>query len=270
MTINDKLREALPFRSDNSGFFISRGKGRHPTRRIDSYELIFVVGGTLKMFEEKIKYELRPGDCLILFPDRLHGGGADYPRDLSFYWIHFQIRDTAFEKIFRKMPRHHSLSFPDKMTRWFRCFLNEQEGELAPLQGDMLMALMISEFQLIRSNKIEGQNILAEKALKQIKINFGIPEFSTSKIAGDLQCNPDYLGRIFKRAYGKSLTESLNSQRIRHAQNLLLDSAMSIKQIALSAGYNDLAYFRRRFSKESGMSPARYRKLYGKLRINTT
>ena len=42
----------------NAGRFISRGKGRHATRVIDSYELILVIAGTLRMFEEESEFAL--------------------------------------------------------------------------------------------------------------------------------------------------------------------------------------------------------------------
>ena len=47
------------FHFQSGGKFISRGKGRHVTRKISNMELIFVISGTLGMFEEE-HYEQSP------------------------------------------------------------------------------------------------------------------------------------------------------------------------------------------------------------------
>ena len=52
----------------NGGKFISRGSGRHTTRTLDSMELIYVIGGTLDMFEEDVEFHLKTGDFLYLYP----------------------------------------------------------------------------------------------------------------------------------------------------------------------------------------------------------
>ena len=73
----------------NGGRFISRGKGRHAVRTIDSNEIIFVIKGTLTMFEETRFFDLHAGDYLLLHRGRKHGGILDYPPGLSFFWLHF-------------------------------------------------------------------------------------------------------------------------------------------------------------------------------------
>ncbi|RYD62351.1 MAG: hypothetical protein EOP84_34670, partial [Verrucomicrobiaceae bacterium] len=74
-----------------AGTFVSRGLGRHPDRRIDSYELIFVRSGVLELWEEDRQYRVGPGECLLLWADRRHGGLTPYSPELSYYWIHFYM-----------------------------------------------------------------------------------------------------------------------------------------------------------------------------------
>jgi len=68
----------------NGGRFLSRGQGRHPTRRIDSDELIYVLKGELSMFEDDRSFRVTAGEWLILRRGRKHGGLAIYPRNLLF------------------------------------------------------------------------------------------------------------------------------------------------------------------------------------------
>ena len=45
-------------------------------------------------------------------------------------------------------------------------------------------------------------------------------DISTSVIARELDCNPDYLGRIYKRSYGSSIMDDLHELRIKLAKRL--------------------------------------------------
>ena len=73
----------------NGGRFISRGRGKHPIRRIDSDELIYVLHGKLEIFEDKQIFAVNAGEWLILKRGRRHGGLSDFGKDLSFFWVHF-------------------------------------------------------------------------------------------------------------------------------------------------------------------------------------
>jgi AraC-like DNA-binding protein len=64
----------------------------------------------------------------------------------------------------------------------------------------------------------------------------------------------------FKKAIGKSPGEYITLYRIAKAEELLLNSDMSITDIALSTGFNDANYFSRAFRKYKEDSPSAYRK----------
>ena len=86
-----ELSIALPIRVQNGGLFISRGVGRHPARKLSSWEIIFVEKGTLTIQEENTLFEVNAGESLLLWPKRRHVGVEDFPGDLKFYWLHFEV-----------------------------------------------------------------------------------------------------------------------------------------------------------------------------------
>jgi hypothetical protein len=90
-TLPLKLTVPLPLIACNAGLFVSRGKGAHVDRVIDSYELIYVRRGALAMQENAREFFLERGQTLLLWPGRRHKGIRPYPPDLSFYWIHFKL-----------------------------------------------------------------------------------------------------------------------------------------------------------------------------------
>ena len=109
---------------------------------------------------------------------------------------------------------------------------------------------------------------LAGRAHALIRTQFHTP-LSTVRLAHKLHSNPDYLGRIFRRHYGCTLTEALHQRRLKHARKLLLGSDHTVDAIALESGFSDVGYFRRVFKRSEGLTPYAFRKLYSKVHINT-
>ena len=58
---------------------------------------------------------------------------------------------------------------------------------------------------------------------------------------------------------GTSLTDYVNHYRIEHAQTLLANTDVPIKDIALRCGIGDIHYFTRLFKKISGVTPKAWR-----------
>lgn len=87
-------------------------------------------------------------------------------------------------------------------------------------------------------------------------------DLSAATLAEHAGLSPSYLGSVLKRVSGKTIPEFVNRQRLEIAKTLLFSGNKTIKEIAFDAGYQSPTYFIRRFSKEYGMSPDRYRNLY--------
>lgn len=65
--------------------------------------------------------------------------------------------------------------------------------------------------------------------------------------------------RYFKSLTNRTFSEFLNDVRIGYACELLHQSELSITQIALECGYNNISYFNRCFRKANKMSPKSFR-----------
>jgi two-component system response regulator YesN len=72
--------------------------------------------------------------------------------------------------------------------------------------------------------------------------------------------NPAYLSRLFKKETGESLTEYIQSEKMKLSRELLRSSSKPISEIAVIAGYGNLSYFSKAFKKQFDVNPMAYRK----------
>lgn len=92
--------------------------------------------------------------------------------------------------------------------------------------------------------------------LKNYKRNISIDEIS--KIIG---LSKAYLQRQYKKHTGKTILETVNSIRTKHAAKLLVRSDLPINKIAERVGFNNKNQFNYEFKAIYGDTPSNYRKL---------
>ncbi|EJA8330945.1 AraC family transcriptional regulator [Escherichia coli] len=125
-----ELSMTLPIKVQNGGLFISRGVGRHPARRLESWEIIFVEKGRLAIQEEERIFLVDAGESLLLWPNRQHVGVEDFPADLKFYWLHFEVKAPDSDPRWLthlSVPQQTKVADPQALVALFRQFLSEQE-----------------------------------------------------------------------------------------------------------------------------------------------
>lgn len=76
------------------------------------------------------------------------------------------------------------------------------------------------------------------------------------------------LKRRFKKATGSTLIERVQHLRIEVAKAQLEMSRASIDDISAGVGYEDAAFFRRLFKRETGLSPSHYRKMFNQASLS--
>lgn len=81
---------------------------------------------------------------------------------------------------------------------------------------------------------------------------------SLNELAERVHLSPAYLCRAFTRHMGMSTVSYLHHVRMEEACRLLRQKKGSITDVAGQVGYNEIAYFSRRFRSEVGLSPRQY------------
>lgn len=81
-----------------------------------------------------------------------------------------------------------------------------------------------------------------------------------SEISKIANMSPSYFCRKFKDIYRKNYVKYLTEYRIEKSKQLILESDMSLSEIAGRVGIHDLSYFSKLFKAQTGMTPNRFRR----------
>lgn len=114
--------------------------------------------------------------------------------------------------------------------------------------------------------------IIHHLARNQTEVNYGeriiryleehfCEEIVFEDMAKEIGISYSYMRKILYELTGKSLIEYINMLRIEKAKQILLETNLSMTQIAAEVGYYNVQSFNRFFRKFEGMSPSSYKAL---------
>lgn len=106
---------------------------------------------------------------------------------------------------------------------------------------------------------VESEGLQVVNKFQQLIAEHVHHEKHVSYYADSLRVTPRKLSLYTKEVLQKTPKELITDGLIRVAKNLLVNSKLSIKQVAWKLGYVDENNFSTLFSKETGVSPKKYR-----------
>jgi AraC family transcriptional regulator len=86
-------------------------------------------------------------------------------------------------------------------------------------------------------------------------------DISIARLAAECGLSISHFARAFKQATGRPPHRWLLERRVETAQGLLLNSQMSLREIATACGFSDQSHLTRAFARMVGKSPGAWRRL---------
>lgn len=120
------------------------------------------------------------------------------------------------------------------LTRWCHYFLDEGNESAVP-SGPISMALQYIEHNLDKPMSLQS-------------------------LAQQVHLSPSYYSSLFKQQVGCTFCEYVQTRRISTSISLLVETQLTVAEIARRVGFSDYRYFSRLFSRIVGMNPTQYRK----------
>jgi AraC-like DNA-binding protein len=261
----------LPFYLESGRTSYTPGE-QHPNRRnLGVYDLIVVEKGLLHMGEESERWDVGPGQLLLLHPERYHYAARPCETETLFYWLHFQTSPSAGANTLARthsirLPQYWTLPSPSQTCKRFERLirLSTERRSEAFWQEQTLFLELLKELDEARMGR-EGSRTLAvaEMAEAYIKQNYQSP-LNNTKLSHDLHFHYNYLTRCMKEVFGLSPMDYLMQVRLEQAKLLLIKTDWSMARVAEEVGFEYAPYFSRCFSARNGISPLQFRKRYSK------
>ena len=242
-----------------AGKFVSQGEWLHPNRIINSYEIIFVIKGVVFITENGKQYELKENEMLLLEPGLRHFG-YQKSTDTSFFWVHFTNSPKLDQKLkYQNMKKSYNLPL------LFRQLIHYYTENQCPESLDYLTRLILIE--CFSSNEAENKNRIVSEIAAWIVANRDVI-IKVEQVSEYVGYNVDYISRIFKENYGKTLKEYIDDTKISYIKQLLLTSNKTLTAISHETGFSDYKYFLKYFKYHEGVTPTQFLKMYPQTHIN--
>lgn len=208
-------------------------------------------------------FHIGKSQSLHISADKLSYYLIHYRGDIVYsdtFMQHLQMQYQPFQTIFSCIPANpiaiHTV-LQDMYIKWQSGSIQEHLSVKASFYG-----LIYRVFQELVEGHGKPQEIdKAEAARRYIEQHIEEP-LSIQKLADLLDISTRHLLRIFKARYEVGPQVYLQKLRIEQAKKYLLTNQFSIKEIAISLGFEDEYYFSRAFKKVTNMAPSSYRLNY--------
>jgi AraC-like DNA-binding protein len=218
---------------------------------------------TLLLFESRVMSAIEEGNLL----------------ELTKLWDGFRLslRDRHEEYMYYE---HHLMIPLLSSARLAALHTSAPKEEIIQIFHSCITKIAAGESMTINSKIIEqGTYDLCNLVMKSKDIQFHtdicimcenyIDDHISEKIkASDIarHCGVDrsLIFDIFRKNYNVSLTEYIQTNRIRRAKVLLLHSRASISEIAASLGFGSASYFSKIFASYCGCTPKEYKNEHSK------
>ncbi len=109
--------------------------------------------------------------------------------------------------------------------------------------------------------KINNKDEYIVKKIEQIIMERYKSDIGIKTIAAEIYLSPNYLGIIFKRCTGKSLSNYLCQYRMEKAKELLQSPKNKVSRVAREVGIPNASYFCSLFKEMYGIAPGEYQEM---------
>ncbi len=241
----------------NAGQFTSRETWTHPSFKLKTTEIIVVIEGTLFIEEEGVRYTVGPGEVILLEAGRQHAGWQSTDQPISFYWFHFTSDEPFGDGGSRCFPLRER--YP--VTILCRQILHYENNGFAHTVAESLFSVLLAELEAQSAADDNTEGALVSRIREWIRINSD-RSLTAPEVAEHFGYNEDYVTRLFKASGGEGLKAVISEQRMNHIKRLLLETDLTLTELAEASGFTDYKLFLKFFKYHEGMTPTEFRQVY--------
>lgn len=233
-------------------------------------ELQYICGGRGNIRIGRRLYEVKKGDILVYNQGKLHDESADPQEGLWFYncgVAGFSLPGQSEGVLIERgvSPRLHAGDLSEEIESLFRLLYLEVDRKL-PKNGDVTQAVLRALIEIIlyqlpheKQQPTKEKERLLIECKDYIDTHF-MEELTVEKLAERSHMSISGFAHQFKKIFVFPPIQYIIRRRIGEAQKLLFTTDLSITEVSVRVGYDNISYFNNQFKRFAGMSPQQYRK----------
>ena len=255
--------------------YVSRStEGSWDLHTHDFYEIFLVDSGAGQHRLPGQSIPLRPGCVAFVRPADIHGFRAKASSE-PFALINIAFPEVAWRDLARRYPRGMGGFFDETTNRpplrelgggqahevrhLFHLALSGERGAVA---RDAFLLSLAGHLQVKSQEEAIGEHVPAwlRQGIMGLPSDGEALAGGPSELAKRCGCSPAHLSRTMRSVTGCTPGAYLLRLRLQRAVGLLETTGLSITEVALESGFNNLSHFHMCFRKAYHISPLQHRK----------
>lgn len=226
----------------------------------NTFQIDYFYSGVGTMYLEDKWIDYSNGTLCFIPPEITHEIIFSPAKTIDNYSIKFQVPSTHMD-FYPNTP--FVLHIPEKYQGKLLLLIKKIVGEFvmdAPIHPRRTRDLLkfIAEIRMELDRLPEKDPGVVQKIKYLVAKRFS-QELRIGSLAYEVGISPEHLSRLFKKETGQTLTSYILEQRLNTALNMMKNSNVPLKRIAVECGFKNVNYFTTCFKKHIQMTPSEYR-----------
>jgi AraC-like DNA-binding protein len=238
-------------------------------RTLREYQIVYISAGEGFLETQRNKsFKVRAGNAFILFPGVWHRYSPDTQTGWTEHWVGADgpiIRDLVKRGFFAVGKPPLRIKNEDLLLGAFSSIIDAIHGNQPALQQVMagttlyILSLLFSSQHDTQDseNRVAGA---VHAAIRRMNESVGVADINSQKLARDLGVSYTWFRRTFTQHTGLSPHQYRLHLKLGRARTMLLDTSLTVKEIAYRTGFGSAYYFCRFFRQKTGSSPSQWRR----------
>lgn len=211
-------------------------------------------------------YGVMPYACYLIIVDML-GDTGKLSETYDFY-VTQDFQGKYINPILNKLPIVFHCGSEESYKNIFEGILNEfiSEGEASQIRSKALVLNLLQKLYEDTQNPILSNKVDSSPYYKIIKTSVEFihkninRKIQLEELAEKINMSPSHFHKLFVKTMDITPNEYIIKCKLEKAKEYLVKTDLSISDIALSLGYENIPYFSYLFKKEIGITPGDFRK----------
>ena len=236
-------------------------------RVLDGFALLYISSGRGKLeTKPEVLVSLEAGHAFLLFPRVWHRYAPDLESGWHEHWIGFDgetARQWLRHRFFSPRNPVVKIHAEDAVLATFRRVVQSVQANRPALEQILagattnLLGLFYSAQQIQPVVETHQANAI-ELAIARIQDEY-TRDLDMEGLAQELGVSYSWFRSRFSAHTGMAPHQYLLELRLARARNLLAETELSVKEIAMQTGFEDEHYFSRLFRQKLNLSPGQWR-----------